>query len=175
MTKVEKRLEADEVSARKQRDKDYQNRRKERLKEFGEKKISIRLNSTDYEKLSDLCESLGYRRPKPQMHNLIENYSSVLVYLLRIENMLQLYDPQSQAAKELYRLYKTVDHLKSDIGLSDSQIVERFREGNIRTPLSIFVDNEGTNWKKKHIKELLNKDILLERLSILDEDEDEDE
>ncbi|GKW29608.1 hypothetical protein AB6D34_12610 [Pectobacterium brasiliense] len=171
MAKVEKRLEADEVAARKQRDKDYQNRRKERLKELGEKKISIRLDSADYEKLSDLCESLGYRRPKPQMHNLIENYSSVLVYLLRIENMRQLYDPQSQAAKELYHLYKTVDHLKNDIGLSDSQIVEHFREGNIRTPLSTFVGNERTNWKKRHIKNLLNKDILLERLSILDEDE----
>ncbi|WP_240342864.1 hypothetical protein [Pectobacterium brasiliense] len=85
--------------------------------------------------------------------------------------MRQLYDPQSQAAKELYHLYKTVDHLKNDIGLSDSQIVEHFREGNIRTPLSTFVGNERTNWKKRHIKNLLNKDILLERLSILDEDE----
>ncbi|WP_240342865.1 hypothetical protein [Pectobacterium brasiliense] len=38
MAKVEKRLEADEVAARKQRDKDYQNRRKERLKELGARK-----------------------------------------------------------------------------------------------------------------------------------------
>ena len=62
------------------------------------------------------------------MRNLIENYSSALVYLLRIEKLRQLYDPQSQAAKELYHLYKVVDHLKNDKGLSDSQIAENFRE-----------------------------------------------
>ncbi|EBQ4835067.1 hypothetical protein T061_09585 [Salmonella enterica subsp. arizonae] len=171
MAKVEKRLKGDELAVRRQKNIEYQNIRKERLEELGEHKISIRLNSADYEKLADLCESLGHRRPQPQMRNLIENYSSALVYLLRIEKLRQLYDPQSQAAKELYHLYKVVGHLKNDKGFSDSQIVEYFREKNIRTPLSIFVDNEGTNWKKRHIKQLLNEKTLLNRLSILDEDE----
>lgn len=43
MAKMEKRLEDDEVAARKQRDKDYQNRRQERLKELGEKKYQLGL------------------------------------------------------------------------------------------------------------------------------------
>lgn len=171
MAKVEKTLDVDEVAARRKKNIEYQNIRQERLEKLGEHKISIRLNSADYEKLCDLCESLGYRRPKPQMHNLIENFSSAIVNLLRIENSRQLYDPKSQAAKELYHLYKTVDHLKNDIGISDSQIVEHLSRKNIRTPLSIFVDNEGTSWKKRDIKQLLNKEALLERLYILDEDE----
>ncbi|EHD19600.1 MULTISPECIES: hypothetical protein [Brenneria] len=171
MAKVEKRLEVDEVTARKQRNNDYQNRRKKRLEELGEHKISIRLDSASYEKLADLCESLGHRRPKSQMRNLIESYSSALVYLLRIEKIQQLYEPQSQASKELYYLYKTVDHLKNDIGLSDSQIIKSLKKRDVRTPLAIFLGNEGRNWKKTHIKRLLNNDLILRWLSILDEDE----
>lgn len=171
MAKVTNHLKEDELATRRQKNIEYQNLRKERLEELGEHKISIRLNKSDYEKLADLCESLGHRRPYSQMRNLIENYSSALVYLLRIENERQLYKPQSQAAKELYQLYKVVDHLKNDKRLTDSQIVEYLRQQGIRTPLSIFVDNEGVNWKKKHIKELLNERKLINRLSILDQDE----
>lgn len=170
MAKMEKRLDADEVAARKQRDKDYQNRRKERLKELGEKKISIRLDNDAYEKLADLCESLGHKRPERRMHNLIESYSWALVYLLRIEKTNQLYQPQSQAAKELYHLYKTVGHFKNDMNFTDSEIVDILRQKNIRTPLSIVYNTEGTNWKTLHIKMLLDKNILLRRLALLDEE-----
>ncbi|HAI0043576.1 TPA: hypothetical protein HIE85_003239 [Escherichia coli] len=171
MAKMEKRLEDDEVAARKQRDKDYQNRRQERLKELGEKKISIRIDNDAYEKLADLCESLGHKRPVPGMHNLIESYSAALVYLLRIEKMQQLYQPQSKASKELYDLYKTVDHFKNVLGLSDSQIISSMKERKIRHPRAVFNGEDTYNWKETHIKKLLNKKLLLRRLSILDEED----
>lgn len=171
MAKMEKLLEDDEVAARKQRDKDYQNRRQERLKELGEKKISIRIDNDAYEKLADLCESLGHKRPVPGMHNLIESYSAALVYLLRIEKLQQLYEPQSQASNELYNLFKTVDHFKNDLGLSDSKIINSMNDREIRHPLAVFLGDDACNWKEIHIKKLLNKKLLLRRLSILDEED----
>jgi len=47
-------LEDDKVATRKQRDKDYQNRYQERLKELCEKKISITIDNDAYERLADL-------------------------------------------------------------------------------------------------------------------------
>lgn len=171
MAKEGTRLEDDKEAARKQRDRDYQNRRQERLNELGENKISIRLDNDAYEKLADLCESLGHKRPVPTMHNLIESYSAALVYLLRVEKMKQLYDPKSQASKELYGLYKTVDHFKNDLGLSDSQIISSMKERKIRNPRAVFNGDDTSNWKEIHIKKLLNKKLLLRRLSILDEED----
>ncbi|WES68574.1 hypothetical protein [Superficieibacter sp. HKU1] len=171
MAKVEKCLEDDEVAARKQRDKDYQNRRQERLKELGEKKILIRIDNDTYEKLADLCESLGHKRPVPGMHNLIESYSAALAYLLRLEKTQQLCQPQSQASKELYDLYKTVDHFKNDLGLSDSQIINSMKERKIRHPCAVFNGDDRYDWKERHIKKLLNKKLLLSRLSILNEED----
>jgi hypothetical protein len=171
MAKEEKRLEDEKEVARKQRDRDYQNRRQERLNELGKNRVSIRLDNDAYEKLADLCESLGHKRPVPTKHNLIESYSAALVYLLRIEKMKQLYVPQSQASKELYELYKTVDHLKNDLGLSDSQIVSSMKERKIRNPRAVFNGDDAYSWREAHIKKLLNENILLRRLSILDEED----
>ncbi|MGQ6052061.1 hypothetical protein ACUNHQ_21790 [Serratia sp. IR-2025] len=61
----------------------YQNARKKRLEKLGKNEIKIRLDDDTFKKLCDLCEVLGYRRPKTQMRNLIEIYSEVFKYLLR--------------------------------------------------------------------------------------------
>lgn len=172
MAKMEKRLKEDELAAQRQKNIEYQNIRKERLEELGEHKISIRLNSADYEKFADLCETLGYRRPQPGMRNLIEAWSGAMKYLLRVQKDFQIYEPKSPAAKELYGLYKTVSHLKYEMGLPDNQIIKRLNEEKVRTPISIVADSDGFNWRVKSITRLLDKEILLKRLSSLDgEDE----
>ncbi|HGW6104784.1 TPA: hypothetical protein ACNIQM_002955 [Citrobacter werkmanii] len=171
MAKEEKRLEYDKEVARKQRDRDYQNRRQERLNELGEKKISMRLDGTDYNKLAELFESLGYRRPEPGMRNLIEACSRVMKYLLRVERDFQIYEPKSPAAKELYNLYKTVNHLKYDMGYSYNKIVERLNKDKVRQPIAIIYCGKIYTWKIKNVKRLMDKDLLLRRLALLDEEE----
>lgn len=171
MEKDEKRLEEDKKVARKQRDRDYQNRRQERLNELGKNRISIRFDDTEYNNLADLFESLGYRRPEPGMRNLVEAYSIVMKYLLRVERDFQIYQPKSLAAKELYNLYKTVNHLKYDMGYSYNKIVERLNKDKVRQPIAIIYDGEIYTWNIKNVKRLLDKDLLLRRLALLDEEE----
>lgn len=178
MLRVEKRLKEDEIlkedelAAQRQKNIEYQNIRKERLEELGEYKISIRLNGADYEKLAELCEIIGYRRPQPGMRNLIETLSGAMKYLIREEKDSKLYQPKSPAAKELYNLYKAVSHLKYDLGLEDKKIMKKLNEENVRTPINIVADRDGGYWKVKSITRLLDKKILMKRLSELDSEDE---
>jgi len=71
--------EVDEsLKARRKAYIEYQNTRKKQLEKIGKNHIQIRVDDESFEKLSDLCEVLGYKRPKPQMHNLVEMYSEIL-------------------------------------------------------------------------------------------------
>ncbi|EHD6800317.1 hypothetical protein AB4S63_004531 [Salmonella enterica] len=167
---MEKILKGDELEIRRQKNIEYQNVRKERLSELGKNKVSIRLDDLDYEKLADLCESLGYKRPKLGGRNLIETYSGVMKYLLRNEQDSDIYRPKSPKAQELFYLYKLIIHLKYDMGYSEKAIIERFNKDEIKTPFTITYGGEFLKWKVKDIQFVLNENILLKKLASLDKE-----
>jgi hypothetical protein len=183
MVKKEKGSEELEQNIRRGKNIEYQNRRKEKLNELGEYKLSIRLDNPHYEKLSDLCEVLGYRRPKRGKYNLIETYSEVIKYLLRVSDDLIEYEPKSDEAKELLQLHKLVNHLKHDKNYSDENVLSELRSKGIQTPLSPLnntviksrngrlppLDNEVIRHDKgQFLRELLRKDIVIEKMIEID-------
>lgn len=124
------------LEARRLRDIEYQNKRKERLAELGEHILTIRLDDENYKKLADLCENLGYQRPEARKYNLIETYSAVLKYLLRGVDDLREYKPKSNEAKEILRLHHYVSHLKYDKHFSNDDVISKLHSKGVKTPSS---------------------------------------
>ncbi|MCI4002615.1 hypothetical protein MRO73_08615 [Dickeya dianthicola] len=170
MTKKTKAEKANELAVRRKRDVEYQNKRKEKLEKLGEHSITIRLNNTDYESLSDICEILGYQRPETKKRNLIEIYSASLIHLLRIERESSIYKPKSRIAKKFYRLYKIVDHLKHDKNYSDNEIIKKMTSDKMLTPLSVMKGGKNSSWNEKALKRVLDKEKVIETLKQLDHD-----
>ncbi|NIF50222.1 hypothetical protein F3J28_20900 [Enterobacter sp. Ap-1006] len=170
MTKKTKAEKANELVVRRKRDVEYQNKRKEKLEKLGEHSITIRLDNTDYESLSDICEILGYQRPEAKKRNLIEIYSASLIHLLRIERESSIYKPKSRTAKKFYRLYKIVNHLKHDKNYSDNEIIAKMTSDKMLTPLSVIKGGKNSSWSEKALKRVLDKEKVIETLKQLDHD-----
>jgi hypothetical protein len=115
---------------------EYQNRRKEKLDKLGEKKLSIRLDKTYYGQLLELCEILGYRRPEEGKYNLIETYTGVMKYLLRVSDSVTTYKPKTERSQKLLHLHQLVSHLKHELKLSDEEILNKLKNKGIHIPLS---------------------------------------
>lgn len=115
---------------------EYQNRRKEKLDKLGDKKLSIRLDDFHYDKLIELCETLGYRRPEKGKYNLIETYSGVMKYLLRVSGHVTTYKPKTENSQKLLHLHQLVSHLKHELNLSNKEILDELNNKGIQTPLS---------------------------------------
>ncbi|ULS49473.1 hypothetical protein [Pectobacterium carotovorum] len=115
---------------------EYQNRRKEKLDRLGDKKVSIRLDKNHYDQLLDLCEILGYRRPEVGKYNLIETYTGVMKYLMRVSNDVTAYRPKTERSQKLLHLHQLVSHLKHELNLSDEEILNELENKGIHIPLS---------------------------------------
>lgn len=136
MVKKNEIREEAELAYRREKYIEYQNRRKEKLDKIGDKKLSIRLDDFHYDKLIELCETLGYRRPEKGKYNLIETYSGVMKYLLRISDSITKYIPKTEDSQELLHLHLLVSHLKHDLNLSYKEILDALNNKGILTPLS---------------------------------------
>ncbi|EMZ4245374.1 hypothetical protein ABDM08_003369, partial [Salmonella enterica] len=112
MVKKDEIREEVELAHRREKYIEYQNRRKKKLDNLGDKKLSIRLDDSHYDKLIELCEILGYRRPEKGKYNLIETYSGVMKYLLRVSGHVTTYKPKTEGSQKLLHLHQLVSHLK---------------------------------------------------------------
>lgn len=158
MVKKDEIREDAELAHRREKYIEYQNRRKEKLDKLGDKKLSIRLDDFHYDKLIELCETLGYRRPKKGKYNLIETYSGVMKYLLRISDSITKYIPKTEDSQELLHLHLLVSHLKYGLNLSDADIVKELKNKGIKTPLS-SLENTVKSVKRDELRSLDNKTI----------------
>ncbi|HDC2425823.1 TPA: hypothetical protein O7Y43_004635, partial [Salmonella enterica] len=122
------------IKARRSANIVYQNARKKRLEKLGKNEIKIRLDDETFKKLCDLCEVLGYSRPKTKMRNLIEMYSEVFKYLLRTSEDNFEYIPKTNRAINTLKTYKYVDHLKNEKNLDRKSIISRLQEQNVKIP-----------------------------------------
>lgn len=136
MVKKNEIREEAELAHRREKYIEYQNRRKEKLDKLGGKKLSIRLDDSHYDKLKELCEILGYRRPEKAKYNLIETYSGVMKYLLRVSDHVTTYKPKTERSQKLLHLHQLVSHLKHELNLSNKEILDELNNKGIQTPLS---------------------------------------
>ncbi len=180
--KVKKREES-ELIHRREKYIEYQNRRKEKLDKLGEYKLSLRLERSDYDKLADLCENLGYRRPVSGKYNLVETYSEVMKYLLRISESLISYQPKSEEAIGLLHLHQFVTHLKHDKNSDDENILQELKTRGVKIPLSSLrnevketisdelqpLDNKVTSYDhEKFIEYLLSEKLVVKKIMEID-------
>lgn len=183
MIKKEKDVEKSDQELRREKYIEYQNRRKEKLDKLGEHKLSIRLERSCYENLTDLCEVLGYRRPEAGRYNLIETYSEVFKYMMRVSSDSIEYKPKSEEAKELLNLHRFVSHLKYDKNFADDEIIVKLESKCIHVPLSPLrnkvvksqsdklhsLDNKVIKHdRSEFIRNLLSKNIVIERMIEMD-------
>jgi len=136
MVKKNEIREEAELAHRREKYIEYQNRRKEKLDKLGDKKLSIRLDDSHYDKLIELCETLGYRRPEKGKYNLIETYSGVMKYLLRISDSITKYIPKTEGSQELLHLHQLTGHLKHELDLNNEEILNELKNNGVQIPLS---------------------------------------
>lgn len=158
MVKKNEIREEAELAHRREKYIEYQNRRKEKLDKLGDKKLSIRLDESHYDKLIVLCEILGYRRPEAGKYNLIETYSGVMKYLLRVSGHVTKYKPKTENSQKLLHLHLLVSHLKYELNLSDEDILKELKNKGIKTPLS-SLENKSKSVRCDELRSLDNKTI----------------
>jgi len=146
----------------------YQHTRQEKLNQLGTHKITARLNDADYEKLGDLIEYMNHPRPKKNEHQLIEKYSELLSYLLIMVHKSRILSPESEKAKELYRLHKVVNDLKYNKAHTNNEIIEIMKNKNEIRPKSVFTDNNMYDWNDNIIELLLDIEKLKIKIHKLD-------
>lgn len=161
MVKKDEIREEAELAHRREKYIEYQNRRKEKLDKLGDKKLSIRLDESHYDKLIVLCEILGYRRPETGKYNLIETYSGVMKYLLRVSGHVTKYKPKTESSQRLLHLHQLVSHLKHELNLSNKEILDELNNKGIQTPLSPL-GNTVKRVKYAELKTLTSKVNKLE-------------
>ncbi|MFJ5485296.1 hypothetical protein [Pectobacterium actinidiae] len=151
---------------------EYQNTRKKKLEKIGKHHIQIRLDVETFEKLSDLCEVLGYTRPKPFMNNLIEMYSAIFKYLLRTSEESFEYNPKKKLSIEKMKIYKYVDHLRYEQKLSKDDIISNLQKKDIKIPLGKTTDNRITfSGKENFLERFFEKDKIIKVLKMIDDKE----
>lgn len=156
------------LKARRKANITYQNTRKEQLKKVGEHQIQIRLDDENFEKLSDLCEVLGYKRPKPKMHNLIEMYSAIFKYLLRTSNESFEYKPKTKRSIKILGIYKHVDYLRHEQHLTKGAIISELQTKGVKIPLGRNDNKIVTSGKEKFLEQYFEKDKIIRVLKMID-------
>jgi hypothetical protein len=156
------------LKARRKANITYQNTRKEQLKKIGEHQIQIRLDDEAFEKLSNLCEVLGYKRPKPKMHNLIEMYSTIFKYLLRTSDEGFEYNPKTKQSIKTLETYRYVDHLRYEQGLSKGAIISNLQNDSVKISLGKIDDKSLLSGKGKFLEQYFDKDKIISVLKMID-------
>ncbi|HFE7540613.1 TPA: hypothetical protein ACGADT_005702 [Salmonella enterica subsp. enterica serovar Newport] len=157
------------IKARRSANIVYQNARKKRLEKLGKNEIKIRLDDETFKKLCDLCEVLGYSRPKTQMRNLIEMYSEVFKYLLRTSEDNFEYIPKTNRAIKTLKTYKYVDHLKNEKNLDRKSIISRLQEKNVKIPTRRDGDRLKVSGNSERLEKYFHKNEIVKALKLVDE------
>ncbi|WP_037035561.1 hypothetical protein [Rahnella sp. WP5] len=147
----------------------YQNVRKKQLKKIGKHHIQIRLDDETFEKLCDLCEVLGYKRPKPKMHNLIEMYSAIFKYLLRTSDENFEYSPNTKKSIKILGIYKYVDHLRYEQQLAKDVIISELQRKDVKIPVGKVDNKSVVSGKDKFLEQYFDKDKIIRVLKMVDD------
>lgn len=157
----------EDLKARRKANIQYQNTRKKKLKELGEHQIQIRLDDETFQRLCDLCEVLGYRKPKKGMYNLVETYSAIFKYLLRTSEENFEYIPSTQQSINILSIYKYVDHLKNEQQLPKDIIISELRKKNAKIPVRKADNGIIIFGKGKCLEQYFDKDEVIRVLRIV--------
>ncbi|MDC0724815.1 hypothetical protein POH93_05380 [Phytobacter diazotrophicus] len=160
----------DDKAVRREANVAYQNTRKKQLKKLGEHHIQIRLDDETFERLCDLCEVLGYRRPKPKMHNLIEMYSAIFKYLLRTSDESFGYNPTTSRSIKILGVYKYVDHLSNEQQLSKDVILAELKNKGTKIPIKKIGVKRGLSGNEKFLERFFDKNKIFKLLKAMDDE-----
>ena len=158
------------LKARRKANIEYQNTRKKQLEKIGRNHIQLRLDDETFEKLSDLCEVLGYKRPKPQMRNLIEMYSEIFKYLLRTSDESFGYNPTTSRSIKILGVYKYVDHLSNEQQLSKDVILEKLKNKGTKIPIKKIGVKRGLSGNEKFLERFFDKNKIFKLLKAMDDE-----
>ncbi|HAT3682853.1 TPA: hypothetical protein I8552_003716 [Serratia marcescens] len=147
---------------------EYQNARKKKLKTLGEHQIQVRLDDETYERLCDLSEVLGYRRPKDRMRNLVEMYSTIFKYLLRTSDESFGYKPSTSRSIKILGIYKYVDHLKNEQQLPKDAILAELKKKGEKIPISKIGSKQVLSGNEKFLERFFDKNKILKLLKEMD-------
>ena len=163
--------EVDEsLKARRKAYIEYQNTRKKQLEKIGKNHIQIRVDDESFEKLSDLCEVLGYKRPKPQMHNLVEMYSEIFKYLLRTSDESFGYSPTTNRSIKTLGAYKYVDHLSNEKNWPKDAILAELKNKGTKIYINKIGEKRGLSGNEKFLERFFDKNKILKLLKALDDE-----
>jgi len=112
---------------------------------------------------------LGYRRPKPKMHNLIEMYSAIFKYMLRTSDENFEYSPKTKKSLKILGIYKYVDHLRHEQHLTNDVILSELQKRNIKIPLNKASDTLVSSGKDKFLERYFDKDKVITVLKMIDD------
>lgn len=158
------------LKARRKANIEYQNTRKKQLEKIGRNHIQLRLDDESFEKLSDLCEVLGYKRPKPQMHNLVEMYSAIFKYLLRTsDESFGYFSTNSRSIKTL-GVYKYVDHLSNEKKWSKEAILAELKNKETKIYIDKIGKKRGLSGNEKFLERFFDKNKILKLLTAMDDE-----
>ena len=146
------------LKARRKANIEYQNTRKKRL------------DDESFEKLSDLCEVLGYKRPKPQMHNLVEMYSAIFKYLLRTSDESFGYFPTNSRSIKTLGVYKYVDHLSNEKKWSKEAILAELKNKETKIYIDKIGKKRGLSGNEKFLERFFDKNKILKLLTAMDDE-----
>lgn len=158
------------LKARRKANIEYQNTRKKQLEKIGRKHIQLRLDDESFEKLSDLCEVLGYKRPKPQMHNLVEMYSAIFKYLLRTSDESFGYSPTTSRSIKTLGVYKYVDHLSNEKKWSKEAILAELKNKETKIYIDKIGKKRGLSGNEKFLERFFDKNKILKLLTAMDDE-----
>ncbi|WP_254304445.1 hypothetical protein [Citrobacter freundii] len=105
-------------------------------------------------KLSDLCEVLGYKRPKPQMHNLVEMYSAIFKYLLRTSDESFGYSPTTSRSIKTLGVYKYVDHLSNEKNWPKDAVLAELKNKGTKIYINKIGEKRGLSGNEKFLERL---------------------
>ncbi|HAN4732761.1 TPA: hypothetical protein IFD55_001911 [Escherichia coli] len=158
------------LKARRKANIEYQNTRKKQLEKIGRNHIQLRLDDESFEKLSDLCEVLGYKRPKPQMHNLVEMYSEIFKYLLRTSDESFGYSPTNSRSIKTLGVYKYVDHLSNEKKWSKEAILAELKNKETKIYIDKIGKKRGLSGNEKFLERFFDKNKILKLLTAMDDE-----
>ncbi|EAY5144079.1 hypothetical protein DU121_01200 [Salmonella enterica subsp. salamae] len=157
------------LKARRKANIEYQNTRKKQLEKIGRNHIQLRLDDESFEKLSDLCEVLGYKRPKPQMHNLVEMYSAIFKCLLRTSDESFGYSPTTSRSIKTLGVYKYVDHLSNEKNWSKDAILAELKNKGTKIYINKIGEKRGLSGNEKFLERFFDKNKILKLLTEMDD------
>lgn len=113
---------------------------------------------------------LGYKRPKPQMHNLVEMYSAIFKYLLRTSDESFGYSPTTSRSIKTLGVYKYVDHLSNEKKWSKEAILAELKNKETKIYIDKIGKKRGLSGNEKFLERFFDKNKILKLLTAMDDE-----